>query len=157
MDTGDNPNRSLLVYFSLCAMQPIKQPAYLIIRQGNRWTDVFRLENDQSLVVGRASSNEIPVADERASRRHAEITCKDGNWILRDLGSRNGTLLDGSKIDAPKVLSPGNQITVASCRMTFVHSLSDYVPPPKESKRTNYAPGCQTLSALPPSIIQRRA
>ena len=73
MDTGDNPNRSLLVYFSLCAMQPIKQPAYLIIRQGNRWTDVFRLENDQSLVVGRASSNEIPVADERASRRHAEI------------------------------------------------------------------------------------
>ena len=138
-------------------MQPIKQPAYLIIRQGNRWTDVFRLENDQSLVVGRASSNEIPVADERASRRHAEIIYKDGNWILRDLGSRNGTLLDGFKIDAPKVLSPGNQITVASCRMTFVHSLSDYVPPVNDSEGANDSPGSQTQSDLPPSIIQRRS
>jgi Nif-specific regulatory protein len=157
MDTGDNPNRSLLVYFSLCAMQPIIQPAYLIIRQGNRWTDVFRLENDQSLVVGRASSNEISVADERASRRHAEIIYKDGDWILRDLGSRNGTLIDGSKIDAPRVLSPGNQITVASCRMTFVHSLSDYVPPANDSEGASDSPGSQTQSDLPPSIIQRRA
>ncbi|MFM8398843.1 MAG: FHA domain-containing protein [Pirellula sp.] len=100
-------------------MQPNNQSAYLIIRQGNRWTDVFRLESSQKLIVGRASSNEIPVSDERASRRHAEISFKDGNWLIKDLGSRNGTLLDGSKIDAPMVLSPGNQITVASCRLAF--------------------------------------
>jgi len=138
-------------------MQPNNQPAYLIIRQGNRWTDVFRLENNQSLVVGRASSNEIPVADERASRRHAEIFFKDGEWILRDLGSRNGTLIDGSKIDAPRALSPGNQITVASCRMTFVHSLTDYVPPANDSEGANDSPGSQTQSDLPPSITHRRA
>jgi Nif-specific regulatory protein len=136
-------------------MQPNKQSAYLIIRQGNRWTDVFRLENNQSLVVGRASSNEIPVADERASRRHAEIFFKDGDWILRDLGSRNGTLLDGSKIDSPRALSPGNQITVASCRMTFVHSLTDYVPPANDPEGANDSPGSQTQSDLPPSITHR--
>jgi len=138
-------------------MQPNNQSAYLIIRQGNRWTDVFRLESSQKLIVGRASSNEIPVSDERASRRHAEISFMDGNWLLRDLGSRNGTLLDGSKIDAPKVLSPGNQITVASCRMTFVHSLTDYVPPTNDPEGANDSPGSQTHSDLPPSITHRQS
>ena len=138
-------------------MQQNKQAAYLIIRQGNRWTDVFRMENSQSLVIGRASSNDIPVADERASRRHAEIFFDDGNWILRDLNSRNGTLLDGSKIDAPKVLSPGNQIVVASCRMTFVHSLTDYVPPPADSDGHNDSPVSQTEGDLPPSILHRQS
>jgi Nif-specific regulatory protein len=157
MDMGENPNRSLLVYFSLCEMQPNNQSAYLIIRQGNRWTDVFRLEINQTLVVGRASSNEISVADERASRRHAEIFFDAGHWILRDLGSRNGTLVDGSKIDAPRVLSPGNQITVASCRMTFVHSLTDYVPPVNDSDGANDSPGSQTQGDLPPSITHRRS
>ena len=157
MEQGESPNHSPLVYFSLCTMQPNNQSAYLIIRQGNRWTDVFRLESSQKLVVGRASSNEIPVSDERASRRHAEISFKDGHWVLRDLGSRNGTLLDGSKIDAPKLLSPGNQITVASCRMTFVHSLTDYVPPTNDSEGANDSPGSQTHSDLPPSITHRQS
>lgn len=157
MEPGENPNHSPLVYFSLCTMQPNNQSAYLIIRQGNRWTDVFRLESSQKLIVGRASSNEIPVSDERASRRHAEISFMDGNWLLRDLGSRNGTLLDGSKIDAPKVLSPGNQITVASCRMTFVHSLTDYVPPTNDPEGANDSPGSQTHSDLPPSITHRQS
>jgi len=157
MEPGENPNHSPLVYFSLCTMQPNNQSAYLIIRQGNRWTDVFRLESSQKLIVGRASSNEIPVSDERASRRHAEISFMDGNWVLRDLGSRNGTLLDGSKIDAPKVLSPGNQITVASCRMTFVHSLTDYVPPTNDPEGANDSPGSQTHSDLPPSITHRQS
>lgn len=138
-------------------MQPNRHSAYLIIRQGNRWTDVFRLEGGQRLVIGRASSNEIPVADERASRRHAEIYSEAGAWFLRDLGSRNGTLLNGSKIDAPTLLSPGNQIVVASCRMTFVLSLTDYVPPPNDPDGANDSPASQTQSELPPSITHRRS
>lgn len=138
-------------------MQPNRHSAYLIIRQGNRWTDVFRLEGGQRLVIGRASSNEIPVADERASRRHAEIYSEDGAWFLRDLGSRNGTLLNGSKIDAPTLLSAGNQIVVASCRMTFVLSLTDYVPPPNDSDGVNDSPASQTQSELPPSITHRKS
>ena len=75
-------------------MQPNNLSAYLIIRQGTRWTDVFRLDPGRALIVGRASSNEIPVADERSSRRHAEIFFEDGTWKVRDLGSRNGTFVD---------------------------------------------------------------
>jgi len=110
-------------------MQPNNSSAYLIIRQGTRWTDVFRLERGRPLIVGRASSNEIPIADERSSRRHAEIFFEDGAWKVRDLGSRNGTFVDGIKLESSKTLSAGNQITVASCRMTFANSLEEVVPP----------------------------
>lgn len=109
-------------------MQQNSPSAYLIIRQGSRWTDVFRLEQGKNLVIGRASSNEIPVPDDRSSRRHAEIFF-DGQWRVRDLGSRNGTFVDGERISAPKELSPGTTISVASCRMTFSHSLEDIAPP----------------------------
>jgi len=110
-------------------MQPNNLSAYLIIRQGTRWTDVFRLDPGRSLIVGRASSNEIPVADERSSRRHAEIFFEEGIWKVRDLGSRNGTFVDGIKLESSKALCAGNQITVASCRMTFANSLEEVVPP----------------------------
>ena len=110
-------------------MQPNNLSAYLIIRQGTRWTDVFRLAPGRSLIVGRASSNEIPVADERSSRRHAEIFFEDETWKIRDLGSRNGTFVDGVKLDGSKALVAGNQIAVASCRMTFANSLEEVVPP----------------------------
>lgn len=138
-------------------MQPNRRSAYLIIRQGNRWTDVFRLENGRSLVIGRASSNEIPVADERASRRHAEVFFQNKDWFVRDLGSRNGTTVDGEKIDGPRILAPGNQISVASCRMTFVHSLEDFVPPPPDGEPGNAGNPAQTQSDIAPAITHRQA
>ena len=138
-------------------MQPNRRSAYLIIRQGNRWTDVFRLENSRSLVIGRASSNEIPVADERASRRHAEVFFQNQDWFVRDLGSRNGTTVDGEKIDGPRILAPGNQIAVASCRMTFVHSLEDFVPPPPEGEPGNAGNPAQTQSDIAPAITHRQS
>ena len=110
-------------------MQPNNSSAYLIIRQGYRWTDVFRLESGRPLIIGRASSNEIPVADERSSRRHAEIFFEEGSWKVRDLGSRNGTYVDGQRISEAKSLVAGNQITVAACRLTFAYSLDEVVPP----------------------------
>lgn len=109
-------------------MQQDNSSAYLIIRQGTRWTDVFRLEAGRPLIIGRASSNEIPVADERSSRRHAEVYFESG-WKVRDLGSRNGTLVDGVRITEPTALFSGNVVAVASCRMTFTHSLEEVAPP----------------------------
>jgi len=138
-------------------MQPNRRSAYLIIRQGNRWTDVFRLENGRALGIGRASSNEIPVADERASRRHAEVFFQNQDWFVRDLGSRNGTTVDGERIDGPRLLAPGNQISVASCRMTFVHSLEDFVPPPPEGEPGNVGAPPQTQSDIAPAITHRQS
>ena len=136
-------------------MQPNNSSAYLIIRQGHRWTDVFRLEPGHPLIVGRASSNEIPIADERSSRRHAEIFFEQGEWKVRDLGSRNGTFVDGLKLEEPKTLAPGNQITVGSCRLTFAKSLDEVVPP-LEVEESSPQSTAQTQSEIP-SIVHRQS
>ena len=136
-------------------MQPNNSSAYLIIRQGHRWTDVFRLEPGHPLILGRASSNEIPIADERSSRRHAEIFFEQGEWKVRDLGSRNGTFVDGHKLEKSKTLAPGNQITVGSCRLTFAKSLDEVVPP-LEVEESSPQSTAQTQSEIP-SIIHRQS
>ncbi len=67
--------------------------AYLVIREGSKWSDVFRLVPGQSVTIGRAPTNQIVIKDERCSRNHAEVFLSDGQWTLRDLDSRNGTIV----------------------------------------------------------------
>ncbi|MCA9131954.1 MAG: sigma 54-interacting transcriptional regulator [Planctomycetales bacterium] len=105
-------------------MQQTSPQAYLIIQLGNRWTDILRLQPDQAVYVGRSSENQVVVRDERVSRQHAHIYALDGRWEVRDLGSRNGTQVDGQSIDGGHRLSEGETIGVGGCRMTFSHSLS---------------------------------
>ena len=136
-------------------MQPNNSSAYLIIRQGHRWTDVFRLEPGHPLIIGRASSNEIPIADERSSRRHAEIFFEHGEWKVRDLGSRNGTYVDGQKLEEAKSLAAGSQITVGSCRLTFAKSLDEVVPP-LEVDESSPQSTAHTQAEIP-SIIHRQS
>ena len=52
----------------------------------------------ESVTVGRAPTNQIVIKDERCSRNHAEIFQSQGQWTLRDLDSRNGTLVGGKRI-----------------------------------------------------------
>ena len=59
--------------------------AYLVIREGSKWTDVFRLVEGESVTVGRAPTNVIVCKDERCSRNHAEVFQSQGKWTLRDL------------------------------------------------------------------------
>ena len=63
--------------------------AYLVIREGSKWTDVFRLVAGRTVTIGRAPTNQIVVKDERCSRHHAEIFLSKDRWVLRDLESRN--------------------------------------------------------------------
>lgn len=99
--------------------------AYLVIRQGGRWSDVFRLQPDQTLTIGRSSACAIVVPDDRTSRHHAEIFFDEGNWKVKDLGSRNGTLVDGEPISETVSLRHGQVIQVASCRVSFVDSIAN--------------------------------
>ena len=59
--------------------------AYLVIREGVKWSDVFRLVPGQSVTIGRAPTNQIVVKDERCSRTHVEVFMSGGRWLLRDL------------------------------------------------------------------------
>jgi transcriptional regulator with GAF, ATPase, and Fis domain len=98
---------------------------YLVIRDGVRWTDVFRLASGVKVSIGRASSCQIVIRDERASRNHAEVLDESGHWLVRDLASRNGTRVNQQPIEGDHRLEPGETITVAGCNMTFVEQLAD--------------------------------
>ncbi len=102
--------------------------AYLVIRDGAKWTDVFRLLKAESVTIGRAPTNRIVVKDERCSRNHAEVFPSKGEWILRDLESRNGTTVNGERVTIDHPLVPGDIIRVGSACLAFVDDLSQAFP-----------------------------
>ncbi|WON73505.1 FHA domain-containing protein [Nitrosospira sp. Is2] len=64
--------------------------------------------------IGASEKNELQLSDERVSGRHARVTYESGHLYLSDSESRNGTFLNGTRIVAPTVLSPNDQIRVGS-------------------------------------------
>ncbi|HEY6563440.1 MAG TPA: FHA domain-containing protein, partial [Pirellulaceae bacterium] len=98
--------------------------SYLVIREGPKWTDVFRLVEGRTITIGRAPTNHIVIKDERCSRCHAEIFCSQGNWTVRDLESRNGTEVGGERIRGDYVMTPGEIVRIAHAQLAFVHDLN---------------------------------
>ena len=133
--------------------------AYLVISQGSRWTDIFRLNKDVTAVVGRSSDNQIVVRDDRASRRHAEIALRKGAWTVRDLGSRNGTQVNGRTLLDEHILAEGDQIVVAGCHMKFVLNLSQAFNNKDQAGSAEQVSSTQTiaLGEEPPVIVGRLA
>ncbi len=103
----------------------MSQLAYLVIREGAKWSDVFRLVPGQSVTIGRAPTNQIVLKDERCSRNHVEVFMSSGQWTLRDLDSRNGTMVAEKIIRGDCQLKPGDIIRIGHTQLLFVHKLSD--------------------------------
>jgi sigma-B regulation protein RsbU (phosphoserine phosphatase) len=63
--------------------------------------------------IGRSSVNDLPISDKMLSRQHARIVKDaDGSLTVEDLGSRNGTFLNGDRLTTLQALKPGDRITV---------------------------------------------
>jgi hypothetical protein len=77
------------------------------------------LDRDK-VTLGRLPECELAVADPNVSRRHAEVRRgPDGTWLAADLGSTNGTKVNGVKISEPRKLEDGDEITVGSTTVRF--------------------------------------
>jgi len=85
----------------------------------------LRLASDRPAVVGRHRSCDLPVRRSNVSRRHAEVLWRDGRYRVRDLGSTNGTFVNGEQIDGERVLEPGDRIEVGSCPVLFCQIQGD--------------------------------
>jgi predicted component of type VI protein secretion system len=98
--------------------EPEPEPAqtYTLTMDGKR-----RELSAERVVLGRSRDCDIRVNDLNVSRRHAEIREQGDRWILVDLGSTNGTLLNGKKIDREQ-LSGGDTITLGSTEIVFGES-----------------------------------
>ena len=65
-----------------------------------------------SLTLGRSSASDVPLSDRTLSRSHARVDLGPGGPSLADLGSRNGTQLNGVRIQGPTPLRPGDRIVI---------------------------------------------
>src|SRR5512140_3342622 len=72
----------------------------------------FSLETD-SLVIGRSSSAGLTLVDRSLSRQHSRIFREGAQTRIEDLGSRNGTLVNGVQITAPTAIGPGDVIRLS--------------------------------------------
>ncbi len=79
----------------------------LVSTAGDQSIDVKR---GDTLVVGRAVNSDIPIYDPTISRQHAQLSAEDGGIRIKDLGSSNGTFLNGSRI-SDALASPNDVVT----------------------------------------------
>jgi two-component system, NtrC family, sensor kinase len=89
----------------------------LLVLQGPDKGRRFELP-DAPALIGR-DSRQLPLADTTVSRRHAEIIPEGENWILKDLGSSNGTYVNGLRVDNTYNLKLGDQLRVGRTLLVF--------------------------------------
>ncbi len=83
----------------------------LVMHTGPNQGKVAPLEKDE-LYIGRDLSNDIVINDAEVSRRHARLVLQAGGFVLEDLGSTNGTSVNGQRLMGPYTLRIGDVITL---------------------------------------------
>jgi len=91
--------------------------ASILIIQGRDKDRSFELYDGDNQ-IGR-TNGAVKLTDETVSRRHARLTASNGHWVIEDLGSANGTFLNGVKVTRPTEVNRGDQIRCGSTLMVF--------------------------------------
>ncbi|MFF5341940.1 FHA domain-containing protein [Streptomyces althioticus] len=87
-------------------------PTKLVVTEGTLTGTTVALQG-QTITLGRAHDSTIVLDDDYASSRHARIyPDRDGQWIVEDLGSTNGTYLDRTRLTTPTPIAPGAPIRI---------------------------------------------
>lgn len=72
------------------------------------------------LTIGKAVTNDLPLPeDPKVSRLHAVLECYSAGWSVRDLGSRNGTFVNGERVVGERPIHPGDVIGVGETQLIF--------------------------------------
>jgi hypothetical protein len=96
------------------AGQPSSGRATLVLAEAGK---EYPLDGDRT-VIGRLSGSEVEIQDPGASRRHAEVRREGGEYVLADLGSTNGTLVNDSPV-TEQPLHDGDRITIGRTVLQF--------------------------------------
>ena len=86
-------------------------PQQMVVTAGPLSGRTFPL-TDAQITIGRADDATLVLADDYASTRHARIFPQDGQWIVEDLGSTNGTYLDRQKVTQPTPVPVGVPVRI---------------------------------------------
>lgn len=82
-----------------------------VMRSGPTPGVVFPLEGDQ-LTIGRDASNGVAINDAEVSRKHSRLIFQGGKYVIDDLGSTNGTFVNGQRLAGPVVLKAGDVVSL---------------------------------------------
>ena len=96
------------------AAAPVRTPTAVVVVDGRRMT----LGRDGA-VLGRSRDSDIVVSDANVSRRHAEIRPSGAGWVIADMNSTNGVMVNGQKVAAPQALHDGDRIVLGTAAITF--------------------------------------
>jgi two-component system, NtrC family, response regulator HydG len=133
---------------------------YLILRDELKWRNVFRLDPALVNTIGRAPTNHVVIPDDICSRNHCEVFLGVDGWILRDLGSRNGTLIDGRRVSGDVPLEFGDQLQIGDFFLLFSQNVGELDEADRSGldDNTETYDGNQTVSidAVKPEILFRR-
>lgn len=100
------------------SVMPTESGHWIVVRRGPNLNAMFKLEKS-TVTLGRDSTNDIAIQDPEVSRFHLRFTWQNGIYFVEDLGSTNGTLLDGVRmtasmpLNAGKVLRLGDTIAIS--------------------------------------------
>jgi hypothetical protein len=88
-----------------------RPPQQLVVTAGDLSGTTIPLDGQQ-ITIGRANDATLVLSDDYASSRHARLYPQDGQWVVEDLGSTNGTYLDRQKVSRPTPVPPGVPIRI---------------------------------------------
>jgi predicted component of type VI protein secretion system len=81
-----------------------------VMRSGPTVGKVYPLEAAE-VIIGRDTSSGVSINDAEVSRKHAKLSLHGSAYVIQDLGSTNGTFVNGQRITATQVLNPGDTIS----------------------------------------------
>lgn len=96
----------------------------LVMRSGPSVGKVYPLDKNE-VFLGRDLNNDIVINDPEISRRHSRLFLQGNSYVLEDMGSTNGTFVNGQRLMGPHVLRPGDVVTFGE-RLSLVFESSDF-------------------------------
>jgi predicted component of type VI protein secretion system len=136
-----------------------------VMRSGPTPGATYPLEGDQ-LIIGRDASNGVAINDAEISRKHARLTFQGGKYVLEDLGSTNGTFVNGQRLISATVLKSGDVVSLGEQIVLMYEALSTDAgatmigrkapartavpsPPVAPPPQQHYAPPAQAAPSAP--------
>jgi len=122
--------------------------AFLVVRRDEGFGDVYPLQLGTRYKLGRAPTNKLTLQDDLCSREHAEVFPDGDGWSVRDLGSLNGTHVNGEQVRTERSLRPLDEVRVGRTRMVFVEELSQLPNNYGDVQRVDKADGLEIRKRL---------
>ena len=120
----------------LSAVTPIAAPARVVITQGNETGVELEIRPGKAYTIGRGVDNDIVLTDIAVSRKHFDLRFEQGQWLIVDRGSGNGTLVNGNLEDQPFALASGDAIEIGNTSFRFEVAGAAVMPPTRPVQRT---------------------